>query len=265
MHRPGLWIAALIVAGLLASPAGAAAATRYVDLDTGDDQGGANDCLAIGTPCKSIGQALAESGTDPDTIEVDDDTYVEGALGVNAGKTLTGVNFVPVDSGPAIVDPGISASNPVIVASGGATVSNLTVRNATPRLVEVSGPATIAGNTFDEEAIVTASPQLLIQTSAGSPTITGNHFEKGTFGGTAIRSLSTGSPTFSGNTISHYNGGIDLQAGTPTATGNEISAMTTSGTSSSGGSSPDDHVVRAAAIPAHASAPSSGSGSSGSS
>jgi parallel beta-helix repeat protein len=229
LRIPVLWIVTCIVAGMLAAPAGAAAATRYVDFDTGNDQGGANSCLAIGAPCKSIFQALVESGTDPDRIEVDDDTYVEGPLTVNAGKTLTGVNFVPADSGATIVDPGTSASDAVINASGGATVSNLTVRDNLHRLVEVTGPATITGNVFDEEAVVTTFPQLLIESGAQSPTITGNTFEKLTFGGTAIRSLSTGSPTISGNTISHYNGGIDLRAGTPQVTGNEITGQTTSG------------------------------------
>jgi Right handed beta helix region len=230
LHSPRLWIAACIVAALLVAPAGAAAATRYVDFDTGNDQGGSNSCLAIGAPCKSIFQALVESGTDPDRIEVDDDTYVEGSLIVDAGRTLTGVNFVPADSGATIVDPGTSATDAVITASGGATVSNLTVRDNLHRLVEVTGPATITGNVFDEEAVVTAFPQLLIQGGAGSAMITGNTFQKLTFGGTAIRSLSTGAPTISGNTISHYNGGIDLRAGTPHVTGNQITGMTTSGT-----------------------------------
>jgi hypothetical protein len=220
--------AAWLVIGLLAVPAGADAATRYVDFDTGDDMSGVNDCLTIGAPCKSIALALAVSGTG-DTIEVDDDTYANSNMTVDSGKTLTGVNFVPADTGAAIVDPGNDA-NPVIIASGGATVSNLTVRNDTARLVEVAGPATITGNTFDEENTGAPTPNLLILSGAASPTVTGNHFQKASAGGTAIRNLSIASPTISSNVINHYNGGIDIQAGTPQLLGNEVVNETGAGT-----------------------------------
>jgi hypothetical protein len=221
-------IAGVAVTACLALPAFATAATRYVDLDTGDDLLGTNDCLTVGTPCKSIGQALVESGTDPDTIEVDDDTYVEAGLTVDGGKTLTGLDFVPADNGATIVDPG-SDVNAVITASGGATVSNLTVRNDIARLIEVAGPATVSGNTFDESNTGTNTPHLLILSGAGNPVVTGNTLQKPTSGGVAIRSLSTGSPTISNNTINRYNGSIEVRDGTPLIQGNEILNQTTAG------------------------------------
>src|SRR5829696_3145227 len=195
MASTGRWFSfvwAITAIAFFALPAFAEAATRYVDFDTGDDMSGANGCLTIGTPCESIGRALTASGTDPDTIQVDDDVYAEANLTVDSGKTLTGLNFVLADTGGTIVDPG-SDANPVVTASGGATVSNLTLRNDSGRLMEIAGPATITGNTFDEQTLA-APPQLLIQSGAGDPTIDDNTFQKASFGGTAIRSLSTGSP-----------------------------------------------------------------------
>jgi hypothetical protein len=225
-RRRTSFIVGVATIACLALPAATSAATRYVDLDTGDV---ANDCLTIGAPCKSIQQALTQSGTDPDTIAVDDDTYAESNLNVGDGKTLTGMDFIAGDTGATIIDAGNVVANPVIVTGGGATVSNLTLRNDSHRLILVGGPATITGNTFDEEAPVTADAELVLLAAAGNTTVTGNIFQKGSCCGTAIRSLSTGSPTISGNTITHYNGGIDLQAGTPVVMGNEITALNVAG------------------------------------
>lgn len=215
---------------LISAPAAASGATRYVDFDTGDDQAGTNLCLVQGAPCKTIANALTAAGGTADQILVDDDTYPESNLTVGNGITMRGMDFASGDSGATILDPGSSA-NPVIVTAPAqaATVRRFTLRNDSARLIEVNGPATISDNRFDEANVGSPTPHLLLTALAGNATISGNVFDKATEAGTAIRSLSTGSPTITGNQIASYNGGIDLRAGTPQVSGNEISEQTGAG------------------------------------
>lgn len=224
-------IAPLTALAMLASPASGLAAERYVDVDTGDDQAGANDCLAQASPCRTIARGLVASGSDPDTILVDDGLYPEADLDVGANKTLTASNIVSADSGATVIDPGTDPDPVITTALGSApTVSGFTIRNDSAHLVEVNGPATISGNIFDETNTgAPVVPHLLITAVAGDPTVSGNQFVKSTQTGTAIRSLSADSPLISGNQISRYNGSIDLEAGTPRVVGNDISQQTGSG------------------------------------
>lgn len=220
---------ALLVA-TAAAPGHAAAANRYVDFDTGNDQSGTNVCLNQATPCRSIANALLASGANPDTILVDDDVYPESGLTLGDGKSLESSGFEVSDSGTAIIDPGNSPSAVLTTALGAAVkVRGFTFRNDSARLVEVNGPATIMGNTFDETEIGAPNPHLLINAIAGDPTISGNVFAKSSQSGTAIRTLSADSPLITGNTISRYNGSIDIRAGTPQVVGNTITEQTGAG------------------------------------
>jgi hypothetical protein len=76
-------VAALIL--LIGAPAAYAAATLYVDAATGVDSG---SCGAQGSPCQTIGQALANAGQG-DTIQVAPGTYA-GPLTINQSVTLEG-------------------------------------------------------------------------------------------------------------------------------------------------------------------------------
>ena len=220
---------ALLVA-TAAGPGYAAAANRYVDFDTGNDQSGTNVCLNQATPCKSIANALLASGTNPDTIFVDDGTYPESGLSLGSGKSLEASGFEGSDSGTPIIDPGNSANAVLTTALGAAVkVQGFTFRNDSARLVEVNGPAMITGNTFDETEAGAPTPHLLINAIAGDPTISGNVFAKSSQAGTAIRTFSADSPLITGNTISRYNGSIDIRAGTPQVVGNTITEQTGAG------------------------------------
>jgi hypothetical protein len=213
-----------------AATGSAGAATLYVDVETGDDQAGANTCLTQPAPCKSIGNALLASGAS-DEILVDDGDYAEAGLTIDSNKILRASGFEGSDTGAAIIDPG-NSPNPVLTAALGSAgrIEGFTIGNDSARLIEVNGPATIANNTFDETAVGAPTPHLLITAVAGDPTISGNVFDKAAqSGGTAIRTLSADSPLITGNRIENYNGSIDIRAGTPQVTGNQITGQTGAG------------------------------------
>ena len=81
-------LAVLAVVLVLAVPASADAATRFVDL-SGNDLAGANDCLNSALPCRTIKHAATQAATG-DTVDVGPGTFVEGQIVVNKPMTFQG-------------------------------------------------------------------------------------------------------------------------------------------------------------------------------
>jgi hypothetical protein len=81
-------LAALAVLLLLAVPASADAATRFVDL-SGNDVGGTNNCLNSALPCRTIKHAATQAATG-DTVDVGSGTFIEGQIVVNKPMAFHG-------------------------------------------------------------------------------------------------------------------------------------------------------------------------------
>jgi len=96
---------------LLAAPAAASAADRWVD-DAGNDGGGTNNCANAAAPCATITQAVSSSGAS-DEIHVDDGNY--GFVTLAGDRTLTGENWRTGGSGPVNImgslAPGLVLAN----------------------------------------------------------------------------------------------------------------------------------------------------------
>lgn len=142
MRRTACLVATALV--LSAPPAAAAAASRYVDAETGADS---NPACPLASPCATITYAVANSASS-DAIRVDNGSYPEGVT-LGDGRSVEFQNFVPGDgTGPAIVDGG--AGTAITVASSGASfVRDLTLRGDAAG-IQLSGPAEVSGNTFDD-------------------------------------------------------------------------------------------------------------------
>jgi Right handed beta helix region len=143
MRRGLTCVAALAVLGLV--PSVAAAATRYVDAETGVDAG--VDC-AIGAPCETIAYAITTSSAG-DEILVDSGTYGESVT-LGDGRSLAYQDFVPGDgTGPAIVD-GAAGTAVTVPASGAGHIRGLTIRGDVAGVL-LNGVAEVGGgNIFDD-------------------------------------------------------------------------------------------------------------------
>jgi hypothetical protein len=214
--------------GMLAFASSASAATnRFVDRDTGVDDG---DCSSSAAPCVSIGYALTQAGAG-DTIKVDDSAaaYLE-SVALQDGVSVTGADFTGGDEGEAIVDGGGTIALQVGVGDSAGTISGLTLRSTNIAL-RLQGTATaVTGNTFDSGG--TNQRDLIIQ--AGSPTVSQNLFTDGstTLFDTAIV-VDASSPTISNNTLVNQNVGIAVGPAVA-APATSIVGNTISGTHASG-------------------------------
>lgn len=124
MHQFCLRILSVFLGVFFLSQA-AVAAERYVATD-GDDNGGANDCSDVGSPCLTIARAIAASSSG-DTINIAAGTYTENNLTVS-NKTLI---FQGAATDTTIVDG--SAANSVFFLSSNSTYNvtfnDLTIQN----------------------------------------------------------------------------------------------------------------------------------------
>jgi hypothetical protein len=224
---------AAAVAAWLFSPALASAADTFVDQGLpGND---ANNCTqptnggAGAGPCLTIGAAIAKAGGG-DTIHVADPaaptTYNETPLTLGGAKNL--VASSPDNSETLITSGG---ATPTITVAGG-RVQGFTIRGTFAPL-QIDGPATVAGNRFDQSTAPTGNfgASVAVNLMAGSPTLTGNVFKDPTPLPTenayGIISLSTGSPTITGNTFTDMFTAISVGSmsggATPSVSANDIS------------------------------------------
>ena len=141
---------------------------RYVNVASGNDQSGANNCSASGTPCKTITRAMAAAGSG-DTINVSPGTYnlVAGEVFPIAFKS--GVQLIATGNpGNTIIDAaGDPVKNGIINASGNtssqARVEGFTIRNG------LKHPLTSCDSPL--------GGALYISNGAGTFTVTRNVFE----------------------------------------------------------------------------------------
>ena len=217
--------------GMLAFASSAGAATdRFVDRDTGVDDG---DCSSSATPCVSISYALSQAGAG-DTIKVDDSAtaYLE-SVGLQNGVSVTGTDFTGGDEGEAIVDGGGTIALQVGVGESAGTISGLTLRSTNIAVRLLGTTTAVTGNIFDSGG--TNQRDLIIQ--AGSPLVSQNQFPDGstTLFDTAIV-VDLSSPTISNNTLVNQNVGI-IVGPTAAAPATSIVGNTISGTHGSGSTS----------------------------
>lgn len=92
------FVLAAAAVALVTGTTAAHAADRHV-ATTGDDQGGANDCQAPATPCRTIGQALGQA-TSGDVIKVARGKYTENLVVTTSGvRTIRGGYDATFDEG----------------------------------------------------------------------------------------------------------------------------------------------------------------------
>ncbi|MFN8111754.1 MAG: right-handed parallel beta-helix repeat-containing protein [Solirubrobacterales bacterium] len=197
---------------LLATPAVASAADRWVDADTGSDS--ANNCKAEAQPCATISQAVFSAAVNGDygTIHVDQGTY-PGTLNVGGWSELVADDFVPGDSGTAKIVG--SGSGVALFVSASASAKGFTIESpATSTVAMASDQAKLLDNHVTAEAANSTA----ILAHSGTPTITGNTVTAASgdedYG---IQSYGGASSTISGNEIGAagdgFAFGIALQSG----------------------------------------------------
>jgi len=223
--RARLTIAAVLGAALfVVSPAGAFAADRFVDRDTGADL--ANACLSSATPCESISNAVLQAAAG-DTIKVDDSPlgYPGFELSGSSDLSVTGAfEFVGGDEGAVLIDAGGSIAVEVPPGTGGGTISRLTIRSTNVAL-QIADALTVSENRFDGGG---SGDDIRVLSS--SPTITGNQFIDPS---TALLdrgvNASNGSPVITDNDFNGLSVAIALgnDGATPNAvvTGNTIAGV----------------------------------------
>jgi len=118
-----------------------AAATRYVDGNNGDDQGGGNSCAVIENPCATIQRAL-DATQAGDTIQVADAVYTE-LLAIDNALALRGASREGTVI-EAASNRGQAGDRTISVADGVALeLSDLTVRHGNTGLngggLQISG------------------------------------------------------------------------------------------------------------------------------
>lgn len=167
-----LYVSALLMAvaalTLLGGREGADAAppgqARYV-ATTGDDDGGANDCLAAGSPCLTVAHALAEAnagdiievgaGTFTTRLSIDKDVTIRGAACAGGAPTTVldgdGNRVLQIAAGLAVRLECVEVTGGSLVDASGAGISNagtLTIVDSVVRDNDItpdSGPVFIGG------------------------------------------------------------------------------------------------------------------------
>lgn len=234
--RSKLATAAVATIGvLLFLPAVAQAADAYVDFETGDDTA---PCGDMADPCQTVVTGIS-TATATATVRVDDrlgtGSYFEmfgHTLG--NGKSLVAEEFVDGDEGSlaepdTIIEGGevvtFSPSITVPPGAGAGTIEGFRIRsqsNATPVLLEA--PATLTGNTIDEDEGTITGCLVEVRNSGNTATIgPGNSFvdptpTAGAQGGVCITFSAT--PTISSNTFTDLSPGVQSRGGDATIESN---------------------------------------------
>jgi parallel beta-helix repeat protein len=224
----GTALAMFGLAALNAPIASAAPATRYV-ATTGSDT--ANNCLTQGSPCKTLGHALAQAAAD-DTILLAPGTYLES-------DNPTGTsNAVPTDLHGLTIDGGTAAStiinatgepNGLVVNADHVTVQNVTVRDADLQGIfvtppdDATAPAAVTDFTLSH-TIVTLNDKCSVHPTANDcpPANANDDFGEG------AQLLSVVDSTIDSNTVTHNFGGILVTDELGPNHGNTISNNTVS-------------------------------------
>ena len=201
--------------GLVVAAAAPADTTdRWVDVQTGDDQSGDNDCSDPLLPCATISQAL-EKSTGPDLVNIDEGTYFEN-LEVTNGQTLRHLDFVEGDAGIVIVDGGAGRAINV-TETPGAEIIGLVIRGNEAG-VAASVTVTVRENVFDDPDADNMSA-VELRAGADGSVVTSNELVDPdpsiTRSRTGVYSVAAG-VEISGNTIRGMNTGIDTRSFTGT-------------------------------------------------
>ena len=136
-------VAVLGAGALSAAPAAAVGATRFVR-PNGSDTG--NDCTASGSPCLTLGHALAQAAAG-DTVQLDPGTYLEShnptgtSNTVPAGKAGITIQSNPVTGTAAntIIDA-TGLHNGIVVNANNVTIKKVGVTNADLQGIFVTPP-----------------------------------------------------------------------------------------------------------------------------
>jgi len=226
----GAALASMGVVAVGAAPAGAVGVTRYV-APSGSDT--ANACLVQGSPCKTLGHALAQAATG-DTILLAPGTYL-----VSDNPTGTENSIPPALHDMTIDSDGGTAANTIIDATGEAngllvnadnvTVQNVTVRNADLQGIfvappsDATAPAAISNFTLSH-ATVTHNDLCSAHPTASDcpPAGPGQDYGEG------VQLLSVVDSHVTNNTVTHNAGGILVTDELGPNHGNTISNNTVS-------------------------------------
>ena len=212
--RKSFFVSFAAICAVCAAPAGASAATYYVNEDRPDDSG---DCQFVFTACKTIAGAVTKAG-DNDTILIDGGDYSDSAVVPDAGQTLSGQDFDGDTDMPAVVDAGAGA--PLSLTNAGNTIQGLTLRGNT-RSIGVAATAEIRDNTFDDPDQPTEGEIVIANASASGTEISGNtftdpnnvFFTMGTQGDTAIYQNSVDADlSITGNSFHGFQASIHLDS-----------------------------------------------------
>jgi hypothetical protein len=197
-----------------APPAFAIASTRFVRPNGSDVS---NDCKTSGTPCATLGHALAQAAAG-DTVQLEPGTYLESH---NPSGTA---NMVPANKSGITIqsDPGTGtaantiidatgAHNGIVVNANGVTIKKITVVNADLQGILVTpptgavAPATVSNLTLTGNVVMNNDACSKHPTSTACPPPDPNDDY-----GEAIQLLSVVNSTITLNTVTNNVGGILL-------------------------------------------------------
>jgi hypothetical protein len=227
VSKSGWIIRAIVGMALLALVAGAgshwparAQTDRFVS-PFGDDLGGANDCSSPDQPCKTIQQAVNQSGSG-DLIELAGGTYFENVT-VSQSVTIQGDAF-----NPSIVNGG--AAGPVFLINSGNTV-------ALTMLTITNGSAGDAAGNVGGGIKNNGGSLMVVQCTINGNTATGSGSGGGGIFNSASGTLTVINSTISGNQDTGTNGGGGgvFNSGTATLVNTTINGNTATGTNAAGG------------------------------
>lgn len=207
---------------LLAAPAASQAADTYID----DDSGSNLNACTLAQPCATVQKGVDTAGAN-DTVRVDGGSYAESVT-LDGGKSVIAEEFVGDLETSTVIDGTAAGAITVPVLETAGSIRSLTLRSTTTAL-ELGGPATVIGNTFDSTA--DGSTGVSIATlAAGSSTIgpvnsfTDDGVDSEVRSGVTV--VNGAAPTITGNTFSALSRAI-VGSANSTISDNEITGTHT--------------------------------------
>ena len=225
-----IWGLALATAAIaMTNAAAASAAALYVD-DSGNDNGGTNDCTVPGLPCATIEQAHDQLGPG-NVIHLGGGTYPELVFIDDGDSLIEDSTFSPAAAGQALINPS-STTVPAVQMYTTGTVSGLTISSPFTA-VFIDGSGALSNNLFSFGNVPLGQYNADVVVSSftsAAPTISGNSFSDPDPESTSPNQIAlvlntTGSPVVTDNTFAGFHTAIlALSPGgaTPTITGNVI-------------------------------------------
>lgn len=247
---------------VIASPAAAAAQTRYVS-PAGDDT--ENDCTEQANPCRTVQYAVDQA--DPgDTVSIAAATYDE-SVRIRISLTLIGSGATTIisgptgdDEGPSILVDGIDTSAPPVVViedlnvsnnaadsgiriqSASATVQDTSVNNNDSAGIEVLGDESTTASLTVKRSAVSGNGRIgIVVGSAAEGDVTDSSVSNNELGGVVVEegSLSLTTSTVSGTGPASDSGvgcGVCVVGGEAAVSASTIAGNTGQGVLSSTGS-----------------------------